>query len=71
MARFASDTVEQFMNIPAAKASDFKKATQRVYHGSSLTLPVARIQQRLKASFDPQGIFNPGRLYPASVHPGL
>jgi glycolate oxidase FAD binding subunit len=33
--------------------------------------PVARIQQRLKASFDPQGIFNPGRLYPASVHPGL
>jgi glycolate oxidase FAD binding subunit len=36
-----------------------------------LTPPLARIHQRLKASFDPQGIFNPGRLYPASVHPGL
>ncbi|MEY4748978.1 MAG: glycolate oxidase subunit GlcE [Pseudomonadota bacterium] len=36
-----------------------------------LAPPVARIQQRLKASFDPHGIFNPGRLYPASVHPGL
>jgi glycolate oxidase FAD binding subunit len=36
-----------------------------------LAPPVARIQQRLKASFDPQGIFNPGRLYAAAVHPGL
>jgi glycolate oxidase FAD binding subunit len=31
----------------------------------------AQIQQRLKASFDPAGLFNPGRLYAAAVHPGL
>jgi uncharacterized protein len=29
-----------FMEIPTAKASDFKKATQRVFHASSLTLMV-------------------------------
>jgi len=23
-----------------------------------------RIQERLKRSFDPEGVFNPGRLYP-------
>lgn len=29
-----------------------------------LTAPVAAIHRRLKAQFDPAGIFNPGRLYP-------
>jgi glycolate oxidase FAD binding subunit len=29
-----------------------------------LTAPVAAIHQRLKAQFDPAGIFNRGRLYP-------
>jgi hypothetical protein len=29
-----------FMEIPKAKASDFRKATQRVYHGSTITLPM-------------------------------
>lgn len=29
-----------------------------------LAAPVAAIHQRLKAQFDPAGIFNPGRLYP-------
>ena len=33
-----------------------------VFH--PLTPAVAAIHQRLKASFDPAGIFNPGRLYP-------
>jgi hypothetical protein len=28
------------MEIPKAKAADFQKATQRVYHGSTLTMPV-------------------------------
>jgi glycolate oxidase FAD binding subunit len=36
-----------------------------------LTPPIARIHQGLKQSFDPDGIFNPGRLYSAKVHPGL
>jgi predicted acyl esterase len=31
---------QQFMTIPQAKASDFMKATERVYHGSSLRLNV-------------------------------
>jgi len=29
-----------------------------------LSPPLARIHRELKASFDPQGVFNPGRLYP-------
>ncbi|WP_435100230.1 glycolate oxidase subunit GlcE [Arhodomonas sp. AD133] len=33
-----------------------------VFHPLRLTL--ARLNQRVKAAFDPQGIFNPGRLYP-------
>ena len=31
---------QRFMDIPKAKPGDFQKATQRVYHGSTLTLPV-------------------------------
>jgi glycolate oxidase FAD binding subunit len=29
-----------------------------------LSAPLAAIHRRLKASFDPHGVFNPGRLYP-------
>lgn len=29
-----------------------------------LSAPLAAIHQRLKTAFDPQGVFNPGRLYP-------
>ncbi len=31
---------QQFMEIPKARPGDFRKATERVYHGSTLTLPV-------------------------------
>lgn len=31
---------QQFMEIPKAKRQDFRKATQRVYRGTTLTLPV-------------------------------
>jgi glycolate oxidase FAD binding subunit len=31
---------------------------------SPLSAPLARIQRQLKAAFDPDGVFNPGRLYP-------
>ena len=31
---------QRFMDIPKARAADFQKATERVYHGSTLTLPV-------------------------------
>jgi glycolate oxidase FAD binding subunit len=30
-----------------------------------LAAPLLQIQRRLKAAFDPAGVFNPGRLYPA------
>jgi len=30
---------QQFMDIPKARPADFRKATQRVFHGSTLTLP--------------------------------
>ena len=29
-----------------------------------LAPPLLRIQRQLKAAFDPEGIFNPGRMYP-------
>jgi glycolate oxidase FAD binding subunit len=29
-----------------------------------LSAPLLQIHQRLKAAFDPRGVFNPGRLYP-------
>jgi hypothetical protein len=31
---------QQFLEIPKAKAADFTRARQRVYHGSTLTLPL-------------------------------
>jgi uncharacterized protein len=31
---------QRFMNIPTARRVDFQKATERVYHATSLTLPV-------------------------------
>ena len=31
---------------------------------TALTKPLAQIHERLKRSFDPKGILNPGRLYP-------
>jgi hypothetical protein len=37
---FVDRNPQQFMEIPRATAADFRKATQRVYHGSTLTLPV-------------------------------
>jgi putative CocE/NonD family hydrolase len=31
---------QRFMDIPKARSGDFQKATERVYHGSTLTLPI-------------------------------
>lgn len=37
---------------------------QRIHVFTPLTAPVAQIHQALKKSFDPNGLFNPGRMYP-------
>jgi glycolate oxidase FAD binding subunit len=36
----------------------------RVGAFAPLSAPLLKLHQNLKAAFDPQGIFNPGRLYP-------
>jgi hypothetical protein len=41
---------QRFMEIPKAKAADFQKATQRVYHGSTLTMPVEWGNLRVSSS---------------------
>lgn len=35
---------QRFMEIPKASAADFQKATERVYLGSSITLPVQELR---------------------------
>jgi glycolate oxidase FAD binding subunit len=37
---------------------------QRIGAFASLSAPLLKLHKNLKAAFDPQGIFNPGRLYP-------
>jgi glycolate oxidase FAD binding subunit len=44
------------------RAAPELKASAGVF--TPLTPPLARIHRNLKAAFDPQGIFNPGRMYP-------
>jgi glycolate oxidase FAD binding subunit len=43
-------------------ASDSAAGTKHCF--SPLTPAVEHIHRRLKAEFDPAGIFNPGRMYP-------
>ena len=43
------------------RADETKKAEFGVFQ--PLAAPLARIQKNLKQAFDPQGIFNPGRMY--------
>jgi glycolate oxidase FAD binding subunit len=45
-------------------ATLFRAADKRVGAFTPLAPALARIHQQLKKSFDPQGLFNPGRLYP-------
>ena len=44
-------------------ATLFRATDKRVGAFTALTPPLARIHRELKKSFDPQGVFNPGRLY--------
>jgi glycolate oxidase FAD binding subunit len=44
------------------RADDALKTAVGVFQ--PLTEPLARIHRNLKRAFDPQAVFNPGRLYP-------
>lgn len=44
------------------RADDVLKNASGVFH--PLSAPLARIHRNLKNAFDPQGVFNPGRMYP-------
>jgi putative CocE/NonD family hydrolase len=41
---------QRFMEIPKAGASDFQRATERIYHGSTLTLPIESGSLRVRAA---------------------
>jgi len=60
------DAVELRQKIQEAggHATLFKSHDKSVAVFQSLSAPLFKIHQRLKAEFDPAGIFNPGRLYP-------
>jgi len=45
-------------------ATLFRAADKSAGVFAPLSAPLARIHRELKKSFDPQGVFNPGRLYP-------
>lgn len=45
-------------------ATLFRAQDKRAGVFTALSAPLARIHRDLKAQFDPQGVFNPGRLYP-------
>ena len=45
-------------------ATMFQSADKSAGAFAPLSAPLARIHRELKKSFDPQGLFNPGRLYP-------
>ncbi len=46
----------------------FRSLDKRAGVFAPLKPPMDRIQQRLKAAFDPDGLFNPGRLLPRPAH---
>ena len=45
-------------------ATLFRALDKSVGVFAPLSAPLARIHRQLKAAFDPDGVFNPGRLYP-------
>ena len=64
----ATPTPESQVREAAAKvgghATLFRALDKRAGVFAPLSAPLARIHRELKKSFDPQGLFSPGRLYP-------
>lgn len=61
----SADAIRQAVSQVGGQAALFRGGdkSQDVFH--PLSAPLMEIQQRLKQSFDPSGIFNPGRMYQA------
>ena len=60
----SADALRQKIHALGGHATLFKGQDREVGVFQPLPAPLLTIQRRLKASFDPAGIFNPGRLYP-------
>ena len=50
--------------IPSGPATLFRARNKEAGAFAPLRAPLDRIHRDLKKSFDPSGVFNPGRLYP-------
>jgi len=58
------DAMRELANRCGGHATAFKQADRREDAFTPLMPAVNKIQQNLKTAFDPDRIFNPGRLYP-------
>ncbi|MBM3391094.1 MAG: glycolate oxidase subunit GlcE [Betaproteobacteria bacterium] len=59
-----ADTVRAAVSQAGGHATLFRGGNESVGAFQPLPLPLMAIHKNLKRSFDPQGLFNPGRLYP-------
>jgi len=59
------DTVRAVVQAAGGHATLFRNGDKSVGVFTPLASPLMAIHQRLKASFDPAGIFNPQRMYPS------
>ena len=57
-------TVREAAGAAGGHATLFRALDKRAGVFAPLSPPLQRIQRELKAAFDPDGLFNPGRLYP-------
>ncbi len=57
------DSIRRSVKAAGGHATLFRGGDKRVGVFQSLAPAVAKIHDRLKASFDPAGVFNPGRMY--------
>ena len=57
-------TVRDAASAAGGHATLFRALDKRAGVFAPLSPPLQRIQRELKAAFDPDGVFNPGRLYP-------
>ena len=60
----APAVLREMVGAAGGHATLFRALDKRAGVFTPLSAPLTRIHRELKARFDPQGVFNPGRLYP-------